>query len=121
MGYYTQFTGNVTGSDTALAAFRAAHTISCDDEPYHDVYAVNPLFFVDDNSYSYDALKWYNWEEEVSYLSRTFPELTFYLDGTGEGWDEVEVDMWKAVFRNGKSQVVRAVVTFPDFDMSQLD
>jgi len=60
--------------------------------------------------------KWYNWKEDMLELSKLYPEVLFTLEGSGE---EKE-DQWKAYFKGGKSQIVKAVITFEKFGESEL-
>ena len=61
--------------------------------------------------------KWYDHRKHMEIISKRYPEVTFYLDGDGEETG----DMWKSIWRNGKSDFVKAEMTFRKFDMSKLD
>jgi len=55
--------------------------------------------------------KWYDWEKDLRGLSTAFPDVT--IDAVGHG--EETGDIWKARIRNGESEIVEAVMSFPDF------
>ena len=55
--------------------------------------------------------KWYDWEKDLRGLSTAFPDVT--IDAVGHG--EETGDIWKARIRNDQSEVVEAVMSFPDF------
>lgn len=65
----------------------------------------------------YDTAKWYDHEEDMAELSRTFPEVLFTLYGDGE---ESE-DMWYKYFKGGKMQKCYAKIVFDDYDESKLE
>ena len=58
-----------------------------------------------------DEIKWYEWKKDLTDLSKHFPHATIDVEGRGEE----SGDMWKARIRNGQSEVVNAIMTFPDF------
>ena len=55
--------------------------------------------------------KWYDYDENLTKLSKAFPHITINIEGKGED-DE---DHWRARYRNGESESVRAVIMFPPF------
>lgn len=68
-------------------------------------------------SHSYnDSCKWYSWHEHMIEVSKRFPDDLLVISGDGEE----QGDQWKAYFKNGKSQVCKAVITFEEFDESKL-
>lgn len=63
-----------------------------------------------------DSIKWYEWTENMKELSLVFPDTLFILEGEGEE----SGDLWKAYFKNGKSQEIRAEVVFEEFDPEKM-
>ena len=60
--------------------------------------------------------KWYDWHVHCTAVSKQFPDELITVEGDGEE----QGDQWKAYFKNGKSQVCKAIVTFEPFDESKL-
>ena len=60
--------------------------------------------------------KWYDWHDHCKQVSKMFPNELISVEGDGEE----QGDQWKAYFKNGKSQVCKAIVTFEPFDESKL-
>lgn len=60
--------------------------------------------------YSDDVAKWYEHDEDMEDISRSFQEATFKLTGFGEDRE----DMWYTLYHNGESEEVQAVITWPD-------
>jgi hypothetical protein len=63
-------------------------------------------------SFETDVIKWYEWKTDLKELSVHFPHVTIDVEGLGED----NGDIWKARVRNGETEVVEAVLTFPDFE-----
>lgn len=57
-----------------------------------------------------DSCKWYDHEHDMKALSKEYPDTIFTLVGEGEEAG----DLWKKYFKNGKVQVCKAVVTYPE-------
>lgn len=55
--------------------------------------------------------KWYDWEGDMTELSKAFPDVTFELSGEGEETG----DIWKARFKDGKSERIDAKIVWEDF------
>jgi len=104
MGYYTDFEMETIEFASEKEAVWFAHSLSKDTGliPKQDGVFVG--------GYSQDN-KWHNWEKDMVTFSLAFPEVLFSISGEGEEND----DIWKAKIKNGKSEVVNAVLTFPDF------
>lgn len=47
-----------------------------------------------------EAIKWRSHEEDMVVVSKHFPDVTFWLQGNGEGID----DVWVKWFKNGEMQ-----------------
>ena len=60
--------------------------------------------------YSMDSSKWSDHDDDMEEISRSFPDATFRLTGFGDDRE----DMWYTLYRNGESEEVRAVITWPD-------
>lgn len=104
MGYYTKFSITIKSRIT-----RAAEMI-CDKlnkitgyEQFSVCGNDIPLMEVQ-NSWeleSYDELKWYDWEEDMTVLAKQFDEVEFYIEGKGEDAE----DWWIALFKGDKKQI----------------
>ena len=64
------------------------------------------------NNFILYGVKWYKHDEDMKLLSKKHPDILFELYGNGEE----DGDMWKAYYKNGKSYVVRAIISYPEFD-----
>jgi len=60
--------------------------------------------------------KWYESDEDMKWLSTTYPEHLFMLEGEGEE----SGDLWRQYWRNGKCQHVSAEIVYEDFDPNKL-
>lgn len=61
--------------------------------------------------------KWYSHVQDMVEVSKKWPDVLFTLEGNGEEHG----DMWRKYFKNGKVQVCEAVITFPQFDESEME
>jgi len=61
-------------------------------------------------------LTWDDHQVDMAKLSAAFPSVLFVLWGDGQ----MKLDHWKEYYLDGKCQVVRAEIVYPDFDESQL-
>lgn len=104
MGYYTSFSLKWTSDnddeelDTAIGNVIEAH-------PDAIGYA---LLRCGSTS---ESCKWYEHEEDMKTLSIRFPGVLFTLSGDGEE----SGDIWKKYFLDGKMQICKAILTFPEF------
>lgn len=109
MGYYTTYKVTITdikdADDFEWFEFKFKKTIPYlgDDLKYDEINKTVYAAFYD--------VKWYDCEEKLKELSTLFPNIT--IDVNGEG--EESGDIWKMRVRNGKSERVNAVLSFPDF------
>ena len=101
MGYYTYYSLEIEGSydNSALAA------------------DFNQLTDINLEHLSEDTYKWYDWSEDMSTLSKSYPSLLFTLYGDGEDAD----DHWVAYIHNGHVQQECAVLVYPKMDPSKLN
>ncbi len=56
---------------------------------------------------------WDEWEDDMKFLSKAFPDIVLHLKGIGE---EDHNDIWRAHFLNGKVQIC----VIPEFDPDKL-
>ena len=89
MGYYTDYTLSVANAEGHEEAI---------EERIQEVSGYTGLSFGDIHN-----CKWYSCFKDMEAVSLEFPEVTFYVYGEGEE----KGDMWKAIFKNGKTKVVR--------------
>ncbi len=104
MGYYTRYDFEVKANYKYdfIGDFRS-----------HDA---DSSYAFDENGVSIDTTRWYTHESDVKLFSLKHPDALFILYGNGEE----EGDMWKKYFKNGKMQVVKAIITYPEFDKELL-
>lgn len=62
------------------------------------------------------SCKWYEHDEEMTDLSRQFPENIFCLYGEGEETG----DLWYTYYKNGKKQYCPARIEFDEYDETKL-
>lgn len=65
----------------------------------------------------YDAVKWYDHDDDMIEVSKMFPDVLFCLHGEGE----TSEDMWDAYYLNGKMQYCGAEIVYPPFDPEKLE
>lgn len=104
MGYNTSYKLKVLEGDRSLIALLRQE---CEDAEYA----------LDDYGQTEDDTKWYDHHDDMLKFSKVFPEALFELYGEGEE----QGDVWKKYYQNGKSLVIRAKVTFEDFDKSKME
>lgn len=104
MGYFTRFeVGMKPEEPKDLRKF-----LLSDEDRYYEL-----IETLDGN---YDSFKWYNHEEDMIEVSRTFPDTLFELHGEGEE----PGDLWRKYFKNGKIQRCPAQITYEEYDESKL-
>lgn len=59
---------------------------------------------------------WYDHDAEMGKLSIAFPDILFTLWGYGQEAD----DLWKKYYLNGKSQLARAIITYPNCELASM-
>jgi len=101
MGYYTDFS--------------LSHDSDINDEEIADNLTKISGYKLDHDLELYQA-KWYSWNNDMSSLSKMFPDVLFTLNGVGEEHG----DIWRAFFKNGKSQMSKAVLMYEPYDESKL-
>ena len=106
MGYYTSHrletsAKNAEEEMSVIKAFREA----CEGARYA----------ISDEGYAEEPCKWYNSSDDLIEFSKSHPEVLFTLSGEGEEAG----DLWKLYVKNGKSQMARAELIYPEFDESK--
>lgn len=99
MGYYTNYTlsvQNANGKESEI------------EERIKDISGNAGLSF--DSVYN---CKWYNRFKDMEAVSKEFPYVTLFLEGDGEEQE----DVWKAIFKDGKSKVVKPEVVWPELKL----
>jgi hypothetical protein len=78
----------------------------------------SPFYYEADSDQlsSDDTMTWYDHDEDCAEMSKSFPDVTFCLEGQGEEAS----DTWKSYYRNGLMQISRAIITYPPFDPTKL-
>lgn len=99
MGYYTDYTLSVENAEGKEEEI---------EQRIREVSGYSGLGFED----VYNC-KWYSCFKDMKAVSLEFPNVTFYV--YGEGGERG--DMWKAIFRNGKSKDVKPQVVWPDLKL----
>lgn len=121
MGYYTNYSIRVVPKERGYH-FSDGYFNLLDNEDFEDMsyqmgealHEINPNYF--SNGYCLqdqidnEAMRWYDYAEDMTTLSKKFPEYLFVLSGDGED----QGDIWFAYFLNGKSQLAMAEITFED-------
>jgi len=110
MGYYTHYTGGVSGPQVLLDKFNR----DAENGAKYGQYDANLDDWTYGEFFGGDTAKWYDWEKDMQAVSSQYPHLLFFLEGEGEEAG----DIWKAWARNGKVITVRARIVFdePDLD-----
>ncbi|MGN4664765.1 hypothetical protein ACTFRP_02525 [Bacillus cereus group sp. MYBK234-1] len=112
MGYYTTHTLNAKNEDISKILSDLREKMEAGVLDFHtDIFYALQM----DGNY-YDAVKWYNYENEMSAISRLYPEVVFEL--TGEG--EESGDLWRDYYKNGKVQSCITKITYDEYDESKL-
>lgn len=135
MGYYTDYTVSLFAvkkdgkflfdeevkKEKVIDLFRWINKVRKEDDakfyPFEeDIDDAIQEFFNDPSGFSEEfyleayEVKWYDWKQEMTDLSRAFPDLVFKVHGCGEE----SGDVWDAYFCAGKRQDCTA--TFEPFD-----
>lgn len=112
MGYYTNFSIDIRTAITRAEAKDIAAAINQIISPFSKT-EDNWLFSLDDYSgieddenatwelTPYDAMKWYDWEEDMKEIAKKYPTIEFRVEGSGEDKD----DWWVALFKGDRYQI----------------
>ena len=101
MGYYTNYTVTAFAQDYTRAeeAMKALETAS----GYTGWYG-------DPAERTLNEVKWYDWEKDLSRVSREFKDVIFKVRGVGEEDD----DLWESWTHDGFTEKVGAIIRFPE-------
>ena len=109
MGYYTEYNLSIK------------HNLTMDDnkdiikhlrkESEEAEYAINEEGWSRGNE-----SRWYNHNPEMKEFSKKYPYVVFELEGIGEE----NGDWWKRYYKNGKTQLAEAEITFEEYDETKL-
>ena len=103
MGYYTRHELEIIdGSNDLISELRK----ECDEARYA----------LEDDGSPEESSKWYNHDTDLKRFSQNHPEALFLLRGEGED----SGDIWREYYKNGKVQVCKAKLVFPDFNADLL-
>lgn len=111
MGYYTSYSLSVGGE--IVHGQLAEDSWHPDFQKWRDAVHKHAEGY---NNVFCDECKWYDHERHMKELSKEYPENLFCLHGEGESGD----DFWRKYFKNGKVQVCRGSVVYPDFDEREM-
>lgn len=112
MGYYTNFSIDIRTAITRAEAKDIAAAINQTISPFSKT-EDNWLFSLDDYSgieddekatwelIPYDAMRWYDWEEDMKGIAKKYPAIEFRVEGSGEDKD----DWWVALFKGDRYQI----------------
>ncbi len=103
MGYYTRYSLTVKEGNTDLL------------EKFIEENE-NAAYALDSYGETKQECKWYSHDEELVRFTKENKDVLFELSGEGEE----SGDIWKKYFMNGRMQVCKATLTFPDYDYSKL-
>lgn len=73
-------------------------------------------YALDNDGETNESCKWYDHQKELREFSTRYPDLIFKLHGEGEE----SGDLWDEWYVNGKMQIGKAIITYPDFNPSNL-
>ena len=102
MGYYTYYNLDAYENGARVTEEREKEICTVAAE------VIDYLTFDHFNAVSYDAMKWYDHDEDLLELSKRFPTVTFELSGEGEDRD----DNWIAYYKNGEMEVVHGRIVY---------
>ena len=105
MGYYTDYRIEVKGDCDAEEIAKALERIS-----EYGFYNINETTIVND-----DTIKWYDWEEQMTEISKSYPNNLFTVDGEGEE----NQDFWRSVFKDGRKESIEIKIKYKDSVLEQ--
>lgn len=73
-------------------------------------------YALDENGFTEEPSAWYDASDDLCNFSLKYPGILFTLQGEGED----SVDIWRMYVKNGQKQLVKAVITFDEFDEGKL-
>lgn len=60
--------------------------------------------------------KWYDHHHDMIKVSKSFPNVKFILEGSGEE----NGDVWKKIYLNGKSKIYKPNVVWPEINFNDV-
>lgn len=102
MGYYTNYSIKISGADNANQMVKIASDLSFQG---YEISGSGTELYIEFED------KWLNWKDEFQKVSKDFPRVLFEVNGKGEDNE----DIWRARFRDGVSEIIRAKIVFDDF------
>lgn len=111
MGYYTSYHADIydnRGHYNGDLEEKIAHAIArlpyfnCDNEDIMEI----------DDVIGMEAIKWYDYIDDMKHISLQFPDVTIIISGQGEDSD----DIWRTYFKNGQYAHYKAKIVFPEFN-----
>lgn len=113
MGYYTDYSVRISGfqnqDEAEFFEFKEFHKQGGTLHYFRP--STSTHVYADAIEFHLSQYKWYEWQTDLEPLSKRYPHLLFEVKGVGEEFP----DIWKARIRDGKTEVVQAEITFPDF------
>ena len=104
MGYYTKYNLTVNPEITDSVKFKE----------YFEELTTYPLYCVTEYG---EAIKWYDYHDNMIKISKQYPETVFCLRGDGEE----KGDIWQTFYKNGLSYSWKmSTIDYPKFDESKL-
>lgn len=107
MSYYSYYTFSVMNG-TAEDDERITAELRAENE--------NAQLCMTEDGYPESHITWYEHEEDLKEFSKKYPDLVLHLSVEGEE----QGDMSQKYFKNGKMQICRAEINFPDYDENKL-
>src|SRR6187402_2123969 len=111
MGYYSKYTMSIQSSEedkeNLEKELRHRYDASmgmCD---------ASIVYFNEKN----DLTKWYEYQDDMTEISKLFPDILFTLKREGEENGHIE----KSFYKNGKKQICTARIVFDDYDETKLE
>ena len=102
MGYYTHFRIETEGEQPDTEKLESDFNRITDGYSFMNI--------------SDDTRKWYDYDSNMTELSRLYPSTIFHVWGEGED----SGDIWHHVFCNGESKQVYAKTIYPDIDIKSI-
>lgn len=112
MGYYTNFSIDIKTAITRAEAKDITEAINraiCPLIKSEDdwLFSLDDYSGIEDDENAtweitpYDAMKWYDWEEDMKEIAKKYPAIEFRVEGSGEDKD----DWWVALFKGDRFQI----------------
>ena len=109
MGYYTSFSLYILEGERPSEDYIEELREICQCAEYA----------IDESGCFYSESKWYTHEDDLKKFSSgdNCKDVLFQLEGEGEDNE----DLWIKYFKNGKMQICRGEVFYPEYDESKLE